>query len=154
MYRSGHASPDSSLGNPPIQSIRTKLKKKLNHLPKLRRLSQVLMVASAGPGGEGVFGHPSVRYLIEVGSGVAELRSCELRFYDLQNSFGVAIALWVAQVAEGSGSGFQISVAMPTSANCIGKIWIIMTETYKLIARNASGQTQELFPQLIQRDGG
>ena len=52
-----------------------------------------------------------------MGSGVAELRSCELRFYDLHNSFGVAIALWVAQVAEGSGSGFQILVAMPTSAN-------------------------------------
>ena len=38
--------------------------------------------------------------------------------------------------------------------NCIGKIWIHMEETYKLIARNAAGTTQELFTQLIQHDGG
>ena len=29
-----------------------------------------------------------------------------------------------------------------------------MKETYKLIARNAPGKTQELFAQLIQHDGG
>ena len=29
-----------------------------------------------------------------------------------------------------------------------------MNETYKLIARNASGKTQELFAQLIHHDGG
>ena len=38
--------------------------------------------------------------------------------------------------------------------NCIGKIWINMKETSKLIARNVSGKTQELFAQLIQHDGG
>ena len=29
-----------------------------------------------------------------------------------------------------------------------------MKETYKLIAQNASGKTQELFAQVIQHDGG
>ena len=38
--------------------------------------------------------------------------------------------------------------------NCIGKILINIKETYKLIARNTSGKTQDLFPQLIQHDGG
>ena len=36
----------------------------------------------------------------------------------------------------------------------LGKIWINMKKTYKLIARNASGNTQKLFAQLIQHDGG
>ena len=38
--------------------------------------------------------------------------------------------------------------------NWIGKIWINMKETYKVIARKASGKTRELFAQLIQHDGG
>ena len=36
----------------------------------------------------------------------------------------------------------------------IKKIWINMKETYKLIARNVSRKTQELFAQLNQHDGG
>ena len=36
----------------------------------------------------------------------------------------------------------------------IGKIWIHVKETYKLIARNAPGKTQELWAQVIQHDGG
>ena len=38
--------------------------------------------------------------------------------------------------------------------NCIRKIWINMIKRYKLITRNPSGKTQELFAHLMRHGGG